>query len=407
MDDTHSEIINDQGSDCSLEGKTKRQHVKIPKRKIIIEPVLMIAMVFAFPFMQVSQLFIYSKLEDYTAHKTGYNLSHVKGNNSLTNCDINKSSSEYVFVQEVQKYNSYFNIILSLCSAFPSFFVMLCIGGYSDKRGRKYIILLPLIGGFFQTSIYLLVIALNLPVWSLWIADFIYGCCGGFKLLFVGCFTYLADITTKEQRLFRITMAELSTFLAGILGPIGIGYWIQQQGYAWPMLFSVSGHILNIIYTIFFVPETIVKDPAVDVKFFSLSHFKHTANVFTRKTADNRRWKLWVLFITFSIQSIAFGTYEVKQLFMLNIPLCWGAVMIGYYSTVSIAVSSIFGMVAAKVLKYCMSDSIVALISAGFCTVQYLYTGFVKNTIMMFICKYAISYVFQLNQTPLNSRGVH
>lgn len=390
------QVGGDEQYQSEKEEDAQNWRIVKPKRTIVVEPILVIMILFGFPLMQVSQLYVYAQIQEYVQEKYGYNKSLLssENSNSTNHCDENKSSIEYQFTEQVQTINTYYSMISSVVRSVPCFFSLLFLSAYSDKAGRKYAIVPPIIGGFLYVSGYLIIIFFNLPIWCFWISSFVEGLFGGMSLLFVGCFSYIADITKKEQRQFRITVMEMVPFFFGILTPIGAGYLIQKTGYFWPVLISFGGHVLNLIYVIFFVPETIRKGhPSDDNKItsskkFAISNLGDSFKVISIETPDKRRWKLQVLLLSFFVHRFASGVYNIDSLFQLNIPLCWTAVIIGYYKTTIIGVSTIGSLVLAKLLKFCVTDAMIAVLASAFDIVHCIYLGLVKNTIMMFLCEY-------------------
>ena len=91
---------------------------------------------------------------------------------------------------------------------------------------------------------------LDLPIWYLLIGSFLDGCTGYYVTMLMGCFAYIADITEPEERQFRIVVVELLMFISGIFGPIGVGYWIKEMGYLWPLVF-VAGKCEGKVHTVY------------------------------------------------------------------------------------------------------------------------------------------------------------
>ena len=86
-----------------------------------------------------------------------------------------------------------------------------------------------------------------------------YSLFGSYELLYVGCYSYIADTVPPEKRAFRITILDASMLLFGGFANVGVGYWIRSSGYFWPYLYVVSGKLLALLYAIFFIPETVQK----------------------------------------------------------------------------------------------------------------------------------------------------
>ncbi|ELU02912.1 hypothetical protein CAPTEDRAFT_44150, partial [Capitella teleta] len=348
-------------------------------RTIIVEPVMIMLMVFGYPLSLLGQLFIVEKI---TEELTGQNTVNVSVNSSVNQCEANKSDPEYILQDAIQKESAFFMAMSSLVSGVPALFVTLFLGNYSDKVGRKFAILPPLVGTIAKCISYLLVINFKGSIWWLLLGSFAEGCGGFYVVALMGCLSYIADITKPEDRLFRIAIVEMCTFFSGLLGPIGVGYIIQGLGYFWPFLIVIGGYLINMLYVVYFVPETIRKDP--EARFLSVGHMKTTVFLFTRDNGSKRLWKMNVLIFSFFISTVVTMEMGTTTLFQLNRPLCWDSIMIGYYSAASLGVATVGGAILAKICKRCMRDSHIALLAGLTATVRMVYTGFVQNTIMMF-----------------------
>ena len=374
------------------EEKSSRDPVIIqPRRKLIIEPLLMMGYLFSAPLMQVYQLFVYDRMEEIVAKRPEFintSILHHPKNVSTNPCleELNKSSIEYDFTQAAQTINAQFSMVSKVLSTVPSLFVMVIVGAYSDKGGRRIAILPYVIAEFFSSVNIFLVLYFKLSIWYLQVSSIVTGLAGGFELMLVGCYAYMADTTTKEERLFRFTLLTILEEMVSIIGPIGIGYWIQKQGYLWPVVFSMIGRFIYMAYAIFCIPETIQKDR--NAKLFTLSHIKRSALVFMKKDDQNKRWNLWMLLLAFILTCIGLEVYSSLSLFELNTPLCWGAVIIGYYKTTSAAVATIGGICFTRGLKLFLADETIGLIAAAFYSAQYIYMVFIKNTLMVFLGKH-------------------
>ncbi len=346
------------------------------KRTIVVEPILVLAALFGFPQALLSQLYILDKLT-------------VNGTQSASNesvCYMNHSSPVYQNEEKAQAASSYFILISTIVMCVPGIFVTLFLGSYSDKAGRRYAIVPPLLGSMCRTLSLVLVMLLDLPVWYLLIGSVLEGVGGFFPTLLSGCFSYVADVTHPDERRLRITILELIMMLSAMVGPLGFGNFLQQLGYLRSFLIVLGGQTLNLLYAIFLVPETITRDRSA--RFVSVEPLKGIVTVFKRRTAVwGRSRKLTILLIAFTLSSIATFNMGLDTLFQKNHPLCWTAKTIGLYSAVTLGVATGGGLILAWLFKFCVSDSIVALIAGLMAVARELYVALVRNTIMMFFSK--------------------
>ena len=261
------------------------------------------------------------------------------------------------------------------------------LGGYSDKAGRKYAILPGICGILIRTGIYSIVSVFGLSVWWMLLGAFLDGFGGGYRVLLGGCKAYLADITSPEQRLFRMTVADLCMHTSAVIAPVGIGFWIQSGTFTGPYILIMSLMIVGILYTVFLVPETVV--PLQKVPFFTMSHLKNSFAFFLVKDQTtpvlNRRKKFALLLTVLAIGNACLaGSTTSMTLFQMNEPLCWGSVLIGIYSMYSVALSSVGATVAARLMRLCARDETIAVVAVVAAMLEKTYTGFAQTMFMMF-----------------------
>ena len=295
-----------------------------PQRLIVVEPVAALYSLFTFPLMLMAQLYIFEASEKYVAEKYGLINDTHKINTTIDLCHMNASDPAAIFNAEVQERASYISLFLTLSASVPALFVSLFLGAYSDKAGRKYAILPPLIGNMVNTVAYIVVVQLQLPLWYLFIAAFVSGFGGFLNTMLLGCFAYISDTTSQDRRRFRITVLEMCLLIPGIIGPLGVGKVLETIGYAYSFGISLVGQVIVATYVIFFVPETVQKDPSA--KFFNLAHMKQL--VAKDKT---RNIKLATLFVAFFVGVVPKFDNGLDTLYLKNRPLCMSNKMVGYY----------------------------------------------------------------------------
>lgn len=386
--------INQRSSEtASLASEGSPQNngrIKQPKRTIIVEPLLVISALSTVPLVILTQQYVFQQEAKLVAIKHGisnYTIPPTSENPcGNPTSEQNRSSPLANFTEEIQAATSKFVIYSNLAASLPALLVTLFLGAYSDQAGRRYAILPPLLSSFAKVAVYVYVVLADLPVNYLLIGSFVDGFGGGYATLLLGCFAYLADITLPEQRAFRITVAEFCMFASLTLPPLAVGFWIQKSGYLLPFVVVFVGQLLAVLYAVFLVPETVIRNP--DARFLTTSHLKDAAAVFTMDHGTNRRLKLNLMLLAFFFYMlVGLGSWQVNSLFQMNHPLCWNSKIIGIFAAVYIIIAVVGGMTASRLLKRWMSDDMLCLVACIVFTFQHLYLGFVKNTGMMLIGK--------------------
>ena len=116
---------------------------------------------------------------------------------SANSCDVRnqtlsteeKRNSQ--LIKQIQRYVSNLNIYGSLIEHIPSMFFVLFIGPFSDKHGRKILMIVPLIGKSLSTLINMAnYYAVSLPAEYLLFADVPAGLLGGMITFIMGVNKY-------------------------------------------------------------------------------------------------------------------------------------------------------------------------------------------------------------------------
>ncbi|MBI1984652.1 MAG: MFS transporter [Candidatus Wildermuthbacteria bacterium] len=123
-------------------------------------------------------------------------------------------------------------------------------GILSDRYGRKPIILLGLVG----LTISFLVFAFAGNLVALFLSRFIQGAFSGATM--PAARAYIADVTTKEQRVAAMGKIGASLALGIILGP-AIGGLLAQYTMALPFFASAVIGALNLVFVFLFLPESL------------------------------------------------------------------------------------------------------------------------------------------------------
>ena len=215
-----------------------------------------------------------------------------------------------------------------------------------------------------------LIIYFDLPVPWLLIPNFAEGILGFSEGFRMGCFSILSDVTTSQNRSFRMTILESVYVITGGVTNLIIGYLINDTGFLLPYAFTGVVQVINIIVIIFFIPELVQKPREEEPRdFISCVHFKRVAQllkgeIVQGKTLQPRsterildansyshilcftnekvylycslftggKMQLYLLLFGFLIFRLLFGgRSSVETLYQLNTPLCWNSIKIGTY----------------------------------------------------------------------------
>ena len=307
-----------------------------PRRLIIIEPLLILYTIASYPSMTIHQQYFYIAV----GKSMGIDVNHLDTSTGNNSCGTEPNDTAYRLREKVQAESAHFSLYIELALFIPGILAMLIYGAYSDKLGRKLLFILPPIGSIVDAVIHMAIIYFDLSIYWFFIS-FIGGIIfGGYSLIYIGCYSYIADTVPPKQRAFRMTMIDVVVRFLGGFTALGIGYWIRASGYFWPYLFVIGGNAIALLYGIFFIPETVQKSRTAKFQ------FKDIINSFKLYIVDDgtkRRWKLQVLTLSYMVE-IIFMMGGIFTLFEMNAPLCWDSVFIGYYSATSDTIRAFGGL---------------------------------------------------------------
>ena len=113
------------------------------------------------------------------------------------------------------------------------------------------------------------------------IGEFCEGASGGQLLVLTGNVSYIADVTTEQQRPWRMLLIEVCGEFGSIISEISLGFLISSCGFLASGLLALSLYSISFLYVLIIIPETIQR--AKHVKLFSVEHFKNGLLVLVKK----------------------------------------------------------------------------------------------------------------------------
>lgn len=142
--------------------------------------------------------------------------------------------------------------------------IILFVGAWSDKTGkRKACIILPIVGEFLACMGLMLntYFFYELPMEVTAVTESIFpALTGGWFTNSVGVFSYIGDITTDENRTYRLGIVNLCMTLGAPLGSALSGVLLSMIGYYGVYSISASLYLFSITYGSFYLQDPMRKD---------------------------------------------------------------------------------------------------------------------------------------------------
>ncbi|SHN83447.1 MFS transporter [Desulfitobacterium chlororespirans] len=259
------------------------------------------------------------------------------------------------------------------------------LGALSDRYGRRPLLLICLLG----SAIGYLVFGIGGALWVLFAGRIIEGITGG---SISTIFAYFADIIPAEQRTKYFGWVSAVVGVGAVIGPT-LGGLLAKFGYSVPMYFGALITLLNVVYGLFYMPESLDKHKRLqEITLARLNPFIQLASilsmksltrllvsafllwlpngslqaVFSQFTLDTFHWQPALIGLMFSIMGvqdiIAQGFIMPKLLLKLSdqqiAMLGMAAEVIGYSFIAASALFSFYPLLIAGMFIFGFGDSI-------------------------------------------------
>nr|CAD7407244.1 unnamed protein product [Timema cristinae] len=265
-------------------------------------------------------------------------------------------TTEETRVQELVAWMTVWKMALS--SSFPAV-IILFLGSWSDRHARrKPCLLIPIIGEFL-TSLGLIVCTyffMELPMEAAGVVEALFpALTGGWATMFVGVFSYVADVTTDEMRTFRMGVVNVFVSLGMPFGIALSGILFQKIGFYGMFSLSSVLYVMGFTYGILSVKETRPPIPRPEgvgflKDFFDIRHVKDTLQVAFKQRKGNRRMRvIMIMILSIVLVGPMFGESAINYLFT-RYKFNWNEVDYSMYATYTVIVhligkmNSLFGI---------------------------------------------------------------
>ena len=123
--------------------------------------------------------------------------------------NLNETSEYYNVTIEVQKVVADYETTLSLAAALPRVAFTLLAGPWSDRHGRRLLIIIPIVGQAITALTLILNVKFfyDLPFEALYF-EYVNELSGNFVVYYLGVYSYMADITSTDERTARLGILD-------------------------------------------------------------------------------------------------------------------------------------------------------------------------------------------------------
>lgn len=367
------------------------------RKRVTVGPIAFLA-VFSLSLLdQARQQYVFKKLKP-KAERISHNGTNLT--NLLDTCNTSATSTLFFLGENVLKSEAgQWLLYLKLAAIVPSILTSLILGIWSDKIGRKIVLLVAACGGLIQVSFHLLVINLNLSIHLLLVGEIAYGISGYVTIIIAICMAYIADVTSKQDRTIQIVMLSALIGFGNGLAEFISHYWEHRYGLVPPLWLVFGCNITNIIYILFFLPETIIREYRNIWKLYILN----ICRLFANNICSNTWFQLVTMYIVsyFIIAIVQLGCHDAMLTYSINWPVCFGEEYLQYFSGV-MTCTFVTSLVAVKLFQYIPWFSNHWIIEIGLLSAigGLVLTAFAKTTLEMFMGNYLIVQYYSSRKNP-------
>ncbi|XP_013098104.1 tetracycline resistance protein, class A [Stomoxys calcitrans] len=262
-------------------------------------------------------------------------------------------------------------------SLFPCLLILFW-GSWSDRHHRrKPCIMIPIVGEFLGTvGLILCVYFKDTPMEVAGLTEAIFpSLSGGWFVMLMGVFSYIADITTEEERTLRIGILNVCFSVGVPIGTALSGVLLKKIGFYGVFSISASLYVLSLVYGFFFLPEPRPRciQPQEKTKsrsllgdFFDKEHVVETFRVAFKKGENKRRARVILLMIVVMVViGPIYGEMNVMYLFT-RYRFNWNEVDFSVFNTFAVVTGLVGVLFCVGVLshKLKIDDALIGVLSS-------------------------------------------
>ncbi|CAG9761150.1 unnamed protein product [Ceutorhynchus assimilis] len=249
------------------------------------------------------------------------------------------------------------------------------MGAWSDKRGRKLPLILGLIGKLYYST--MIIVNSLMPTWPVeyivYTATLPMTITGADVAIFAAAFTYLVDVSSRENRTLRVTLLEVC-YLATMPIGVALGSLIYQkvhQSYTTMFIINASLLVAAILYSMLRLQwrtsasqKPLSEAGNLFLDFFDYSHVSDTAKTLCKRRPNKDRLVLLMLILMMALYTFQRDERNMTYLYC-QLVFNWSDAQYSNFRTFQSALQDVGLLVAIPLLSKVLKLSDCAIIMAG------------------------------------------
>ncbi|XP_055588510.1 proton-coupled folate transporter-like [Uranotaenia lowii] len=300
------------------------------KRWILLEPV---AFLLCFG-LAIAGIVLSNQLIFQTCVYLGYDRDRCRQMESKTGNGSDDAELELI----VQPVVANFNMVSSIVNSVVPALVGLFLGPWSDRFGRKPVIVLPCVGYVMTYVLKAVIFAVSeqAPVspWFYLVADIPAVLCGGTTVVMAGMYSYVSDVVPNQGRTIRMGMQNSAALTGALLGLMSSSFVLRWTNTGIVFLIALVAIVLSTIYLVLFVEDSIEVRDFADV--------------------SGCCWKLREIFRLDSLKAMVDSALKARPNY--DRAVLWFSILIGCLTVLGQGGSSIFYLFTRKKFDWSLQD---------------------------------------------------
>jgi len=260
---------------------------------------------------------------------------------------------------EVQEEVTTINLYFTFLSALPCILVSLIIGPWSDKNGRKPVLLVPILGHIISQCSYIA----NVYFWSARaeynLLSALYSLFGGNTTLLIGVYSYIADTTDTQTRTSRVAVLDVGLIVGYTSGNFLSAIVYENWGFYGTFGTTMCLHVVVFFFILCCLDESrkpVAQTPLSSADGETVEDITLCAKIWEVVEAVVRRREghtrtVIILLLTIMLIFVGNGSADVNYLFTRKM-FDWDEAMFTRVTTLITALQSLTSLVLLPILSY-------------------------------------------------------
>ncbi|XP_050096471.1 proton-coupled folate transporter-like [Anopheles aquasalis] len=276
----------------------------------------------------------------------------------------------------VQPYSANILMAKSLVESIVPALCSMLIGPWSDRYGRKPVIIACFTGAFLTYAIVALISFLSMRIainpWFYIVASVTTALSGGTCALITVIFCYIADITTESNRAMKMAFLEASIFAGLLIGTLSSSFILRWTNACTVFTAGAVSVFLALVYIIYFIEESIKPNDlgVANSKLRELFRWELvtelTQTCFKRRP-NYDRLIIWLTIGALGLNILAMDGTQTVYLLFLREQFGWTVKDYSFFDATSIACMIFGNTVGLYVIRKLFTPSDAVLAAIGYC----------------------------------------